>query len=319
MRAIFFRNQGLLTKLLLAGLVAVLCGCGREGGAQADKPAKPLVFVSVVPQRCFVERIGGDRVQVRVMVEAGHSPHTYEPTPRQMAELAKASTFFAVGVPFEVAWLKVLKEANPGLRIVDTREGIPLRDIDGAQEPQGHGEGEEHAEAPEHHHHHHHEGMKDPHIWLSPRLVRVQARTIAAELSRLRPQHRDEFAANLAAFEADLERVDAQIRTILQPLKQRQFMVFHPSWGYFADDYGLKQIPVEVSGREPSAKELSRLIEMAKDRNVRVLFVQRQFSSQSARAIAEAIGGRVLPLDPLAPEYLDNLLTIAQAIAGADQ
>jgi zinc transport system substrate-binding protein len=246
------------------------------------------VFTSILPQEYFVERIGGDRVEVQALVKPGSSPATYEPTPRQMAALSDAKIFFRIGVPFENAFVPKIEEAMEGLRIIDTRRGITLRG-------------------------------KDPHIWLSPRLVKVQARTIAEALIEIDPAGKTGYEENLAAFLQDLDALDAKLAEALAPVKGKTLMVFHPAWGYFANAYGLEQEPIELEGKDPSGQQLARIIEMAKNEGVRVIFVQLQFSMESAKSVAEEIGGAVVQIDPLARDYIANLEGVAEAIRKALQ
>ncbi|NVL89447.1 MAG: zinc ABC transporter substrate-binding protein [Desulfobacterales bacterium] len=265
-----------------------------------DGRDKVKVFVSILPQAYFVERVGGKRVDVSVMVGPGHSPATYEPIPKHMTELDKARLYFRIGVPFEDVWMVRISRANPRMRVIDTRRGVKLRPM----KAHYHNEGGQH--------HHDSTGMKDPHIWLSLRLVKVQARNICDALIFEDPAHRPYYKSNLRAFEHDLDRLDAEIRGVFKNLKTRKFMVFHPAWGYFARDYGLEQIPVEVEGKEPSARTLADLIKVAKQEGITVVFVQAQFSTKNARTVARAIGGRIVRIDPLARDYMKNMKKIAE-------
>jgi zinc transport system substrate-binding protein len=272
--------------------------------AQSSAPADPLrVAVSILPQAYFVERIGGPRVAVDVLVGPGQSPHAFEPTPRQMTGLARARIYFRIGIDFEQSLMPRLERMFPSLRIVDQRQGVPLRPVD---VPCEHGASD--------HDHEHASGAPDPHIWLSPTLAKTQAQTIADALIALDPAHADTYRANLAAFHADLDRVHAELTAALAPLKGRELFVFHPAFGYFADTYGLRQVPVEIGGKEPTPRQLAELIESARAAGARVIFVQPQFPRKSAEAVARAIGGAVVPLDDLARDYLKNLEDIAAKI-----
>ena len=275
--------------------------------------AAPLsVFVSIVPQRTFVEHIGKDLVSIEVMVQPGASPATYEPKPRQMAALNGAAIYFAVGVPFENAWLPRITDANPQMKVVHCESGIERMPM------QRH---EHHAENHAHHEkaHGNEDIILDPHIWLAPPLVAQMAKTIAQALTEADPAHAADYAANLRTFLALCTDLDASIREELKEVRppQNMFMVFHPSWGYFAKTYGLKQLAIEAEGKNPSPKELQELIELARKTGVRVIFVQPQFSQKSARLVAQNIGGRVEPLDPLAADWRANLLHVATIISSA--
>lgn len=285
---------------LLPGLVAfVPFGCD-NASPPADKPSGALVAaVSILPQAEFLRRIGGSHIQPIVLVGPGQSPATFDPTLKQMTGLARARLYFRIGVAFEGRLVAKIQETYPDLQIIDTRQGIELRSIEEGDDPE----------------HHHHAGEPDPHIWLNPRLVKTQSRTICDALKLADPDHAADFERNLGAFEADLDAVDARIAKRLAPVKGREFFVFHPAFGYFGDAYGLRQVAVEIGGKEPTARQLSALIERARKQNVKLILVQRQFATAGARAVADAIGGAVLVVDPLAEDYLDNLWRIASTIA----
>ncbi len=264
------------------------------------------VTVSIPPQKRFVEWVGGEHVQVSVMVGPGQNPATYEPTPRQMAGLAQSRLYYRIGVPFESVWLQRMLSLNPGIRLLDARDGIALREI----EPAG-----------GHHHdydHSHGESVRaDPHIWLSPRRVVIMLRNLADTLSQIDPEHAREFAANARESIRRLQDLDRELRTRMGRLSSRDLMVFHPSWGYFADDYGLRQIAIEASGREPGPKTLARLLDQARRLQIGMIFVQPQFSQAQAKTLAEALGVRVVAIDPLAEDYLENLRQVADSLLGA--
>lgn len=271
---------------------------------------EPLsVFVSVVPQRTFVERIGGDWVEVKALVEPGANPHLFEPRPREIAALAEADLYIRIGASFEDAWMSRIQAANPRLRILDAREGIALRPLD---------EAHEHREPSDDGHEHEHEAL-DNHVWTSPPLVKIMAGRIRDALSELAPEHAEDFAANSAAFMAELDALDAEIRALLADLDERRFLVFHPAWGYYADTYGLTQVAIEREGKEPGPRALAAIIEQARREGIRVVVVQPQMSTRSAEEVARAIGGRVAPVDPLSPDYAATLRTLTHLIAGVPE
>ncbi len=271
--------------------------------------AAPLkVFVSIPPQKTFVERIGGEYVDVEFLVPPGASPATYEPRPRQMTALAEASLYFAVGVPFERVWLDRIAAANPTMRIVHTEDAVERMPM------QAHGH---HEQGKEKHRHAGDHGIPDPHIWLAPPLVKTQARVIMEALSRLDPANSGHYSAQFELFRGELDTLDRLIREILTPVTGGAFMVFHPSWGYFARTYGLEQMAIEIQGGEPSPRELSQLMEQAREHAVSTIFVQPQFSRKSAETIAGAIGAEVVVADPLARDWNDNLLSVARALRKA--
>jgi zinc transport system substrate-binding protein len=252
-------------------------------------------------------RVGGDRVDVSVMVGRGHSPATYEPMPKQIAELNKARLYFRIGVPFENVWMDRVSKANPGMRVIDTQHGIDLLAMKAHDHSRHTGK------------HNYSKGLRDPHIWLSLRLVKIQAKNICDALVDEDPAHMSFYQENLMAFLRDLDETDADITEILKDTKIRKFMAFHPAWGYFARDYGLEQVPIEIEGKEPTARTLAHLIGQAKQEGIRVVFVQKQFSKKSAETVARAINGKVVQIDPLAMDYMNNIREIAEAFAGVMQ
>jgi zinc transport system substrate-binding protein len=255
---------------------------------QAMAPQPMTVFVSIEPQAYFVERIAGDGVAVEVLVPPGKSPAVYSPNPSQMAKLARAGLFFTIGVPFERSFMPKIKGAAQGLTIVDTTQGIALRQFAG--------------------------GGTDPHVWMNPVLVKRQAENICNALCRALPGSSDDFRANLQRFQADLDRLDQSIAAALGPVAGENIFVFHPVFGYFADQYGLVQMAVEVEGKAPKGRALAEFINQARAAKARVIFVQPQFDTRTADKIAAAISGVVIALDPLARDYINNLTVMAQTI-----
>ena len=278
-------KKGLFTWGLAGALL--LFAQGARGDVDRIK-----VFVSILPQADFVEQVGGAHVDVEVLVGPGKSPATYEPTSKQMVRLDEAQVYFRMGTPFEKGFLGKLQKRQPSLPIVDLREGVALRYFQ-------RGGGRE---------------VPDPHIWLDPKRVKVQAATICKALCRLAPRNCPRFRDNLASFHDDLDRLDRKIADLLAPLEGRTFYVFHPAFGYFGESYGLKQVAVEMEGKSPSARQLASLIEQAKEDGVKVLFVQPQYSKLEAQAVAEAIGGVVVPINPLPREYLKEMERLAAAL-----
>ena len=271
-----------------AGQTPALCGEGRL-----------RVFVSIIPQKYFVEKIGGEFVEVSVMVHPGASPAVYEPKAAQMVALSGARVYFAVGVPFESVWLERIMAANPALIVVPTEKGIQKRAMRGY-----HSEEQGIAITKKRHDHQ----LRDPHIWLSPPLVMVLVRNILDALCRIDPSHSAAYETNYKQFIIELVELDIEIMKVFAGHgRGMAFMVFHPAWGYFAEAYGLEQLPIEMEGKEPKPAELQGLIKHAQRRGIRIIFVQPQFSAKSAKTIAKAIGGEVAYADPLAPDWAENL------------
>ena len=293
------RQRVLICMLAVSGLFLLI---GSEN-AQAGK--KLAVFVSIPPQKYFLQQIGKQRVDVQIMVQPGASPATYEPKPRQMAAISRTQSYFAIGVPFEKTWLPKIAAANPNMRVVHTDHGIQKIPMAGHQHKAEQHDGKDHP------------GEPDPHIWLSPALVIVQARTIMMALQEIDPSHRSVYESNTNAFVAKLVDLDADLKNIFAGKQGFQFMVFHPAWGYFAQAYGLQQVPVETEGKNSKPARLKELIGLARAKNIKIIFAQPQFSSKSAELVANEIGGQVIFADPLALNWPQNLREVAQKFRAA--
>jgi len=262
------------------------------------------VVVSILPEQTFLKAIGGNKVNISLMVQPGNSPHTYEPKPSQMVAVAKSDLYLAIDVEFEHVWLPKFSSLNPKMQIVNIAEGIEKMYMTHADHR--HKTDDAHA----------HEG-EDPHIWTAPENVKIIAQNIYNALMKLDSSNAPYFKKNLDTFLASLNKTNKQINTILTPLKEnRNFMVFHPSWGYFAKEYNLTQIAVEVEGKSPKPRELVKLITEAKKQKVKAIFTQPEFSDRSAKIIANELHIPVVKVSPMAPNWSENLINIAQTIAG---
>lgn len=313
----------MLLKLLLVAILLNIAGCGEAKQnntaietteVQAKNPQEKLqVTVSILPQKYFVEKIGGDLVSVNVMVEAGAVAETYEPKPQQLAQLASSRVYFAIGVPFEETWLKKITAANSNIPIINTGEGIEKIPLVG-QSHHGHENGHEPTHKQENQHEKHKQ-IPDPHIWLSPRLVKIQAERIYETLSKVDQKNEHYYRKNLENFKKEIENIDKRIREILADIKRRKYIVYHPAWGYFARDYNLQQIPLEVEGQEVSSVQLAKLINQAKQEGIRHVFAPPQFNSKTLEIFAREIGGQVVIIDDLAENWAENLLITAEKLA----
>ncbi len=277
------------------GLLLLAAAGSASAAAAADLP---VVFVSIPPQKYLVDHLAGGRARVEVMLPPGASPATYEPTPRQMAALNGAVLYFQIGVPFEGPVLAKISSVAPGLEVVDCRRGITLVPMEGGDDGHGH-------------------GPLDPHIWLDPIRMKTVARTTARALSDNLPADTSGIESRLAGLLEAIDETDRRVAARMAPFKGRDLLVFHPAYGYFARRYGLVQIAVEAEGKAPSARQLAEIVESLRDRPTPAIFVQPQFSQTAARRVADALGCRVVVLDPLAERYLENLETMAGQIASA--
>jgi len=278
------------------------------------------VSVGIPPLAYLVERIGGERVSVSTLVVSGQDPHTFEPTPRQVMSLTSADVYFSVGLPFEERLLHKIAGSGSRLVVVDTAQGIECEPRDASSE--GDISADEHG-SPDADHvddeaddiHDAHGAHDDPHIWLSPAHLMVQARTIADALTTLDPVHAAEYERNLLNLLDDIAEVDRSIRAELQQWRGREFLIYHSALSHFAETYGLVEISIETDGKSPGARALENIIERARAGRIRTVFVQPQFDSSVAQLIAEALGADVVSLDPLEKDILSNLRSIAASLA----
>ena len=289
---------------------ALLCGCGAApapSGAGGPGDGTLPVFVSIPPLAALAEAVGGEHVRVTTLLAPGEGPHTFSATPKQVMALGSASAYFHVGgFPFELELAKRIEANFPSLVIQDIAEDLARIE----DSPQDHEEGAAgHAHADD----------MDPHVWMSPVILKAMAATIAETFQRIDPAHADDYARNLTAIEGVLDALDHHLREQLAPFRGRTFYIYHPALGYFAEAYGLRQKSVEVDGKKPTPRQLQELIEQAQADGVHTIFVQPQFDQRSAKSVAEAIQGTVVPLDPLRADVLDNLRAIGDAFAHALQ
>ncbi len=250
---------------------------------------KLAVIVSVLPQKAFVEAVGGDAVAVQVLVGKGYDPATYQPKPQQISGFARARLFVRAGLPFEAAWLPRLKAINAELQILDMREGLKLLHSD--------------------------HGAQDPHIWTDPLLVQQHAKKLQAALSALRPEKAQYFAQRQREFSQRLQQLHRFIQQRLKTRKGSSFLVFHPAWSYFAWRYGLHQLAIEREGKEPNARSLARLIDRARKLDIHQILVQPQHNSASAQVIANALDARLVLVDPLAADYFPAMRHLAEVLS----
>ncbi|MCL2304895.1 MAG: zinc ABC transporter substrate-binding protein [Planctomycetaceae bacterium] len=289
-----------LHKILLPFFPVIFAGCTQLPQEETSSCKVPSVVVSIEPQKFFVERIAGDRVHVEVLVPTGKEPETYVPTPDKIKKLAQSRVFFRIGFPSEETFLPKLQTLAPRLKVVDTRKGLPLRALeehDHGETPCGDG--------------------ADPHVWLSPTLVLLQTETILQALVELDPEGKALFEENAEIFRRELEQARTEIAAILASHKGETVYVFHPAYGYFCDEFGLKQRAIEVEGKSPKMKELAQWKHQAEVDHARVILIQPEFNPAPAELIAGEIGAKVVVHSTLGPSYLRNLVELAKIIATA--
>jgi zinc transport system substrate-binding protein len=276
--------------------------------------SKPELSVSILPQKYFVEKIVKDKYEINVMVKPGASPYTYEPKSSQMKSLVASKVYFYTGVSFEQVWLDKFKQSAKDTLFVDSTDGIEKMEM---VKHEHHDENEKMADTKNHDHEEHDHSGLDPHVWLDPVLVKIQAKNIYETMVKIDSINADFYKTNYEEFLKELDALDENIKTILEPYKGKAFMVFHPSWGYFAKRYNLEEISIEIEGKEPKPAELVELMEEAKKHNIKIVFSSPQFSQKSALAISKNIQATVISIDPLAQNWNENLLNSAKQIANS--
>lgn len=280
-----------MAALASASALVLLAGCSRT--APAADAGRIRVAVTIAPHAAFVQRIAGPRASVQVLVPPGQDPHTYDVNPQALRELSRAALYFTAGLEIEKTLAPKVQRLG-GIRTVDTLAGIDLAPGDAGEQAAG-----------------------DPHVWLSPRLAAIQAATIRDALAAADPPGTQAYQQGYAAFAADLEAAGRRIAQMLAPHRGRRFYIFHPAWGYFAREFGIDQVAVQIEGKEPTARQLAELVGRARREGVRVVFAQPQVSTAAARALAREIGAEIVTIDELAADYLVNLERAAAQIAAA--
>ena len=268
-------------------------------GGQPSYAAQSSFAVSIPPQVALVQAIYGNDARIETLLPPGADEHTFQPSIRQLATIAKGNIYFSSGLPFEEGFLPKLHAAADKLKIVDVTRGIPRLAM---------------AEEDHDAHLHGNEGT-DPHLWLDPMLVKAMARNICDTLSDTDNAGRTGYERRFKELAARLDQLDATIRTMLAPYRGAHFLVFHPSFGYFAARYGLHQDAIETEGKEPSPTHLQEMIALAKKERISAIIVQPQFSDKAARAVAEAIHARIVSFDTMAPDLMNAMESLARTLA----
>jgi zinc transport system substrate-binding protein len=293
-----FEQKRMKRIFLLFVLAVALISCNSGESGNGDD-GKPVVTVSILPQKTFVEKIGGDDFKINVLVPPGASPAAYTLLPSQLKDIAKSEVWFRIGyIGFEQSWHEKIVEANKEMEVVNLSENLDLI----------YGEEVQHGD-------HVHVGGIDPHIWLSPRLVKQMAKRITDQLSDLHPEKSTEYKANYLEFVKEIDQLDIEIRNILKEYRGSEFITFHPSLAYFARDYGLIQHSLESGGKEPTPQHLKEVVDMAKENNIGVIFIQSEFDRDHARVFANEIDGEVIEIRPLDPAWAENLMEITYILS----
>jgi zinc transport system substrate-binding protein len=280
--------------LILMLLIALLAGCGQKKPGVTNTTKN--ITVSILPQKTFVEKIAGNDFTVNVLIPPGTSPAAYSLLPSQMAEIAQSAIWFRMGyIAFELSWKDKIIAANTNMKVVDLSEGLDLIAAGKTTE-----------------------GEKtiltgvDPHIWLSPALVKQMAAKMLTEISAINPTEKEKYQANYKAFIAEIDSLDVEIKEKLAPFTGGKIISFHPSLSYFAREYGIEQHSLESGGKEPTPQRMTEVIDLAKRENIKVIYIQGELDREHARVFAEETGGQVVQVRPLNPDWSGNLREMTQ-------
>ena len=299
---------------IVTGVLLVWITTCRMGSSGLERADAPVVSVSILPGKYFIEQIAGDLVEVNVMVPPGASPHTYEPSASQLARLDVSDLYLRIGyIGFELSWMDKIRDMNPSMKVADLSSGVDL--IRSEEEDHGHG-GDDPAHAGEHGHGHSHGGV-DPHIWMSVRNARTIATNVYRELLPLLPGKQEELLSGYRRLTEDLDSLDTVIEEMLGGLEGGSFMIYHPALTYFARDYRLEQYPLELEGKTPSPAHMRWLTDVAREKNIGTIFIQMQFDQDNARALARETGAEIVQINPLDPDWYGQMLYIARKLAEA--
>ena len=299
-------------------LLLTACG-GKQTGEK-------IVSVTIEPQRFFAEKIAGDKFVINCVVPSGQSPETYDPTPKQMVEIGKSIAYLRIGhIGFEQVWMPKIEENNPSLKIFDVSEGMKfVKETEEGEEHEGeahdhdgaHNHDGEHAH--EGGHHHHHPGGVDPHIWSSIEGAKVIAYNTLNAFIALDKENTEYYWKNYNELVAEIDKTEATIKQLLEPLTDRTFIIYHPALTYLADEFNLTQLCIEMDGKEPSPAQLKELVETAKAEHARVVFIQQEFDKKNAELIAKETGCRLVTINPLDYDWSKELIHIAKALANGE-
>lgn len=275
-------------------IILIVSGCGPQTPKQTEKP---IVLVSILPQKTFVEKIAGNDFEISILIPHGANPTTYSILPAQMAEISNADIWFRMGyVGFELSWADKIIQTNPEMKVVDLSKGL---DLIAARKDELTGE---------------FTGV-DPHTWLAPTLVKSMVRNIRDELISLRPDRREAYNLAYQQFMKEIDETDLQVKQLFQGIEGGKFISFHPSLSYFAREYNLEQFSFQQMGKEPTPSQLANLINIARTNNIKVIYIQSDFDSENARMFAQEIGGEIIQVWPLNPAWSENLITLARLIS----
>jgi zinc transport system substrate-binding protein len=286
-----------MKRLLILLIIVAFFGACNSKKTQTEAPAN-FITVSILPQKTFIEKIAGNDFVVNVLIPPGTSPAAYTLLPSQMEEISKSAIWFRIGyIGFEQSWKDKIEQTNTKMKVVDLSEGLDLI----AKEKLQQGDRVQYI------------GV-DPHIWLSPVLVKEMAGRILKELSELNPEQSAKYKTNYLEFVKEIDQLNIEIANKLKPFAGRKIIVFHPSLSYFARQYGLLQYSLESGGKEPTPQRMTELIDLSKKENIKVMYIQGELDRENARVFAEEVGGKVIQVRPLDPAWAENLMEMTNII-----
>ncbi len=286
-----------MKKLILLLAIAIIFSACNSKKSKTEVPGN-FITVSILPQKTFVEKIAGNDFKVNVLIPPGTSPAAYTLLPSQMEEISKSAIWFRIGyIGFEHSWKDKIEQANTKMKVVDLSEGLDLI----AQGKEQHGD-------------HFHLSGVDPHIWLSPVLVKEMAKRILDEVSKLNPEQSAKYKTNYLEFVNEIDKLNIEISNKLKPFEGRKIIVFHPSLSYFVRDYGLLQFSLESGGKEPTPQRMKELIDLANTENIKVMYIQGELDRDHARVFAEEVNGKIIQVRPLDPAWAENLMEMTNMI-----
>lgn len=301
--------------LALILYLAPFTGCiSTDEVEKAGGGDKVKVVATTVPLAAFTKAVGGDLVEVSVLVPPGANLHTFEPAPSKLAEVAKADLYIKNGAGLEI-WMERIIGANRRMLVVDSSSGIDLLEGDHHHDDGGGDVEGEHHHGPSRRDLHPSILTADPHIWLSAKNAAIMAENICRGLMEVDPANGDTYRENLAAFKRELEDLDIELASTFSGAEGEKFIVLHPAWGYFARDYGLVQVAILEEDKEAGPRQLGSIVDLARKEGIGTIYVDPSFNPKSGEIIAAEIGGRVVALDPLAEDYFDNMRKVAREIS----
>jgi zinc transport system substrate-binding protein len=288
------KKRIVIVLIFLTVIITVLYYFASQKPVTNPDGGKIGIVVSVGPEEEFVQAIGGDKVDVTLMVPPGADPHTYEPLPNQLNHVSNAKIYVMVGTPieFELNYMDKMRDMNPNMLVVNSSQGITL--IPNTAE---------------------NENSSDPHVWVSPKNAKIMVENIYQSLIKVDPNNTEYYTKNRNTYLQQLDELDNNITKSLNGKENTNIIVYHPAWAYFCQDYHLNQITIESGGKEPTSREIANVIDIAKKDNIKVIFVEPQYSPKSAEVIASEINGKVLKVDDLAPDYIKNLNNVAETFS----